>query len=79
VTFAAEAYNLVVDTSDPVHPQVQEAAGYLINSLILIVDLSNAERFAEQTYANHRDIKNGMDQEGKQVALVHIIWLILFS
>jgi hypothetical protein len=31
-------------------------------------DLSSAERFAEQTYANLRDIKNGMDQEGEKVA-----------
>jgi hypothetical protein len=34
VSFAEEAYNLVVDVYDPVHPQVQEAAGYLIDSLI---------------------------------------------
>jgi tetratricopeptide (TPR) repeat protein len=31
-------------------------------------DLFNAERFAEQTYANLRDIKNGIDQEGERVA-----------
>jgi tetratricopeptide (TPR) repeat protein len=69
VTFAEEAYNLVVDAYDPVHPQVQEAAGWFINCLILLGDLSNAERFVEQTYANLRDIKNGMDQEGEQVAV----------
>jgi tetratricopeptide (TPR) repeat protein len=68
VTFAEEAYNLVVDAYDPVHPQVQEAAGWLIESLIRQGDFSNAERFAEQTYSNLRDIKNGMDQEGEQVA-----------
>jgi tetratricopeptide (TPR) repeat protein len=61
VSFAEEAYNLVVDAYDPVHPQVQEAAGILINSLIKQGDLFNAERFAEQTYANLRDVKNGMD------------------
>jgi hypothetical protein len=52
-----------------VHPQVQEAAGILINSLIRKGDLFNAERFAEQSYANLRDIKNGMDQEGEEVAM----------
>jgi tetratricopeptide (TPR) repeat protein len=69
VSFAEEAYNICVDAYDPVHPQVQEAAGYLINSLIKQGDLFNAERFAEQTYANLRDVKNGMDQEGEEVAM----------
>jgi tetratricopeptide (TPR) repeat protein len=68
VTFAEEGYNLVVDAYNPVHPQVQEAAGWLIDCLIRLGDLSNAERFSEQTYANLRDIKNGMDQEGEIVA-----------
>jgi hypothetical protein len=68
VTFAEEAYNLVVDAYDPVHPQVQEAAGWLINCLIEQGDYPNAERFSEQTYSNLRDVKNGMDQEGEQVA-----------
>jgi tetratricopeptide (TPR) repeat protein len=68
VSFAEEAYNVCVDAYDPVHPQVQEAAGILINSLIHKGDLFNAERFAEQTYANLRDVKNGMDQEGEEVA-----------
>jgi hypothetical protein len=68
VTFAEEAYNLVVDTYNPVHPQVQEAAGLLIDCMIKKRDLSNAERFAEQTYANLRDIKNGTDQEGEIMA-----------
>jgi hypothetical protein len=40
----------------------------LISSLTLQGDLFNAERFAEQTYQNLRDIKNGMDQEGEEVA-----------
>jgi hypothetical protein len=41
----------------------------LINSLILQGDLLIAERFAEQTYQNLRDFKNGMDQEGTEVAM----------
>jgi tetratricopeptide (TPR) repeat protein len=69
VSFAEEAYNVCVDAYDPVHPQVQQAAGILISSLILQGDLLNAARFAEQTYANLRDVKNGMDQEGEEVAM----------
>jgi hypothetical protein len=33
LSFAEECYNLVVEAYDPVHPQVQEAAGLLINIL----------------------------------------------
>jgi hypothetical protein len=69
VAFAEAAYNLVVDAYDPVHPQVQEAAGWLIDCLIKLDDLSKAERFSEQTYANLRDIKNGIDQKGEEVAM----------
>jgi ATP/maltotriose-dependent transcriptional regulator MalT len=68
VTFAEETYNLVVDAYDPVHPQAQEGASLLIDCLIKKGDLSNAGRFLEQTYANLRDIKNGIDQEGEHVA-----------
>jgi hypothetical protein len=65
VALAEEAYNLVVEAYDPVHPQVQTAAGILIRILIKKGDLSNlfdAERYAEVTYSNLRDKKNGMDQ-----------------
>jgi hypothetical protein len=48
---------------------VQQAAGTLINCLIHNDDLFNAERFAQQTYENLRDRKNGMDQEGEEVAM----------
>jgi hypothetical protein len=47
---------------------VQQAAGMLIECLIHQGDFFNAERFADQTYQNLRDIKNGMDQEGEEVA-----------
>jgi tetratricopeptide (TPR) repeat protein len=80
VPFAEEAYNVVVDAYDPVHPEVQQAAGMLINCLIHNGDLFNAERFAQQTYENLRDRKNGMDQEGEEVAngshnLANVIYL----
>jgi hypothetical protein len=74
VIFAEEAYNLVVDVYDPVHPQVQEAAVRLIECLLGKGDLLNADRFAEQTYANLRDIKNGIDQEGEIAANVAHNW-----
>jgi tetratricopeptide (TPR) repeat protein len=64
---AVAFYNLVVDAYNPVHPQVQEAAGMLIDCLIHQGDYFNAERYADQIYQNLRDIKNGMDQEGDEV------------
>jgi hypothetical protein len=68
VNFAEEAYNLVVSAYDPVHPQVQEAAGFLIHILTLKGDLYDGERYAQITYSNLRDKKNGMDQNGAEVA-----------
>jgi hypothetical protein len=68
VIFAEEAYVLVSEACDPVYPQVQEAAGTLINCLVLKGDIVTAERFAEQTYQNLRDKKNGIDQESEMVA-----------
>jgi hypothetical protein len=60
--FTEECYNLVVEAYDPVHPQVQEAV-ILINILIQKGDLFDAERYAQVTYGNLRDKKNGIDQE----------------
>jgi tetratricopeptide (TPR) repeat protein len=68
VTFAEECYNLVVEAYDPVHPQVQEAAGVLINILIRKGELFDGERYAQVTYGNLRDKKNGIDQESEAVA-----------
>jgi hypothetical protein len=71
LTFAEECYNLVVEVYDPVHPQVpqvQEAAGILINILIMKGDLYDAERYAQVTYGNLRDKKYGIDQESEAIA-----------
>jgi hypothetical protein len=68
VVFAEEAYNLVVEAYDCVHPQVQEAAGVLIEILISKGDLYDAERYAQVTYGNLRDKKNDIDQEGEDMA-----------
>jgi tetratricopeptide (TPR) repeat protein len=79
VTFAEECYNLVVEAYDPVHPQVQEAAAVLINILISKGDFFDGERYAQVTYGNLRDKKNGIDQESEAVAegaynLAHVIY-----
>ena len=68
VLFAKEAYNLVVEAYDSVHFQVQEAAVILIEILIEKGDLFDAERYAQVTYGNLRDKKNGIDQESELVA-----------
>jgi tetratricopeptide (TPR) repeat protein len=68
IVFAEECYNLVVEAYDCVHPQVQVAAGKLISILIRNGDFHDAERFAEVTYSNLRDKKNGMDQKGGEIA-----------
>jgi hypothetical protein len=67
LTFAEEAYNLVVKAYDPVYPQVQEAAGILIEILIAKGEYYDAERYAQVTYSILCDRKNGMDQEGKEM------------
>jgi tetratricopeptide (TPR) repeat protein len=68
LTFAEECYKLVVEAYNPVHPQVQEAAGVLLNILIKKGDLFDGERYAQVTYGNFRDKKNGIDQESEAVA-----------
>jgi tetratricopeptide (TPR) repeat protein len=68
VEFAEEAYNFVVEAYDPVHPQVQQAANLLIESLIRVGNFYDAERYAEVTYGNLKDHKNGMDQESEAIA-----------
>jgi hypothetical protein len=51
-----------------VHLQAQEAAGVLIEILISQGNLFDAERYAQVTYGNLRDKKNGIDQESEAVA-----------
>jgi tetratricopeptide (TPR) repeat protein len=68
LSFAEECYDLVVEAYDPAHPQVQEAAEVLISILIRKGDLFDAERYAQVTYGNLRDEKNGIDQETEVVA-----------
>jgi hypothetical protein len=66
--YAEESYNLVAESYNPVHYQVQKAAGIMIDILIRKGDLADAERFSEMTYMNLRDKKNGMDQESIEMS-----------
>jgi tetratricopeptide (TPR) repeat protein len=66
--FAEEAYNIVAIAYNPVHPKVQDAAGMLIQCLMHLGDLYNAERFAEATLDSLKDPANGLDQESEEVA-----------
>jgi tetratricopeptide (TPR) repeat protein len=68
LAFAEECYNVVVEAYNCVHPQVLKAAGVLIDILIKMDNLFDAERCAQVTYSNLRDKKNGIDQEGSEVA-----------
>jgi hypothetical protein len=65
--FAEEAYNLLAIFYNPVHPEVQKAAGVLIHILLAKGSLYDASRFAQMTYENLKDRRNGMDQEGEEV------------
>jgi hypothetical protein len=52
IAFAEKAYNCAAITYNPVHPDVQEAAGTFIDCLIHKGDLSNAELYAQVTLDN---------------------------
>lgn len=67
--FSEEAYDFVVEAYDCFHPQVHEAAGELIDIVIMKGDLCDAERYAQVNYGNLRDKKNGIDQEGNEMAI----------
>jgi tetratricopeptide (TPR) repeat protein len=80
ITFAEESYNLVVVAYDVSHPRVQEAANTLIDILIKKEQYFDAERYAEVTYGNLRDLNNGMVQKDTDFAqgsynLAHVVFL----
>jgi len=66
--FAEEAYNCVAIAYNPVHPQVQKAAGTLIDCLIHKGELYDAERFSQVTLDSLKDPANEVDQESEAVA-----------
>jgi tetratricopeptide (TPR) repeat protein len=71
VTFAEESYNCVAVAYNPVHPQVQVAAGNLIECLIHKGDLYDGERYAQFTLDSLKDSANGVDQDSEAVAIGH--------
>jgi tetratricopeptide (TPR) repeat protein len=79
LNFVEEAYNCVAVTYNPVHPEVQEAAGALIECLICMEDFEHAETFAQLTLESLKDPGNGLDQQSEAVArgyydLGHVIF-----
>jgi hypothetical protein len=66
---AEEAYNCVAVAYNPVHPQVQEAAGVLIECLVHKGDVYNTERFAQVTLDSLKHPANGVDQESEVLAV----------
>jgi tetratricopeptide (TPR) repeat protein len=66
--FVEEAYNFVAVAYNPVHPEVQEAAGALIECLINKGDFEHAETFAQLTLESLKDPGNGLDQQSEAVA-----------
>jgi gamma-glutamylcyclotransferase (GGCT)/AIG2-like uncharacterized protein YtfP len=68
VAFAEEAYNCAAIAYNPVHLEVQRAAGILIDCLSRKGDLYNAERFAQATLDSLKDPANKVDQQSEEVA-----------
>jgi tetratricopeptide (TPR) repeat protein len=68
VNFAEEAYNCVAVAYNPVHSEVQAAAGALIECLIHKGDLYDANRFAQTTLDSLKDPANGFNQNSEEVA-----------
>jgi tetratricopeptide (TPR) repeat protein len=66
--FVEEAYNCVAVTYNPVHPEVQEAASWLIECLVDKGDYEHAETFAQLTLESLKDPGNGLDQQSEAVA-----------
>jgi tetratricopeptide (TPR) repeat protein len=78
VALAEEAYNCVAVVYNPVHPEVQKAAGNLIECLTHKGDFYDAERFAQATLDSLKDPGNEVDQQSEEVAtgyfnLAHVI------
>jgi tetratricopeptide (TPR) repeat protein len=69
---AEEAYNCVAVAYNPVHPQVQKAAGNLIECLTLKGDFNKAELFAQMTLDSLKDPGNGFDQQSEAVAFGYL-------
>jgi hypothetical protein len=65
VAFAEEGYNCVAIGYNPVHPDVQFAAGNLIERLSHKDDLDTAEVYAQMTLDSLKDPANEVNQESE--------------
>jgi tetratricopeptide (TPR) repeat protein len=68
VASAEEAYDCLAVAYNPVHPEVQKAAGTLIEYLTHKGDMYNSERFAQATLDSLKDPANKVDQQSEEVA-----------
>jgi hypothetical protein len=68
LSLAQEAYDCCTTAYNPVHSEVQQAAGTLIECLFHKGDFCHAERLAQLTLDNLTNPKNGMNQESEAVA-----------
>jgi hypothetical protein len=68
LSFAQEAYDCVTVAYNPVHPEVQQAAGMLIECLNHQGDIYGAKHLAQLTLDNLTDPTNGMNQQSEEVA-----------
>ena len=80
IFYFEKAYICVSEAYGPVHPRVQEAAGYLTDSLLQSKNYSRAEGYARINYESLVDPLNGIDPDCFDVArgaqqLVHICCL----
>lgn len=62
MAFAEQFYNLVAEAYNPVHPEVQTAAGTFIECLFNKCDLEHAQIFAQMTLNSLRDPVYGVSK-----------------
>ena len=68
IAYFEDAYICVSEAFGPVHPRVQEAAGYLTDSLLQSKDFSRAEAYARINYESLIDPHSGISPESFEVA-----------
>jgi tetratricopeptide (TPR) repeat protein len=68
ISFFEDAYICVSEAYGPVHPRVQEAAGYLTDSLLQSQNFCRAEGYARINYESLIDPHNGIDPNSFEVA-----------
>ena len=68
IAYFEDAYICVSEAYGPVHPRVQEAAGYLTDSLLQSKDFCRAEAYARINYESLIDPHSGISPESFEVA-----------